>query len=260
MQVVNEIKKNKEQQIFDIALLAGTILMTSGAESYRVEDAVERILSLSEHQERDALALLTSLTVTLKLKDGTTLTTTKRIKSNNVDLHKIDVTNDISRKLASNTIELEEAYQILIKLDQEQQPLTRNMLFKILIGAFFTLMVSGNWISILFSALAVVLTLVVDYLMSKVKLASFVNVLLQAFVAALFTGLMAKLIKDIQISKVLTGALMVLFPGTTLTNAIRDVINGDYITGAGNILSTLMTASALAIGVGLALAITGVSY
>ena len=48
MQIVYEIKKTKEQQIFDIALLAGTILMTSGAESYRVEDAVERILSLSE--------------------------------------------------------------------------------------------------------------------------------------------------------------------------------------------------------------------
>jgi uncharacterized membrane protein YjjP (DUF1212 family) len=40
LQIVYEIKKTKEQQIFDIALLAGTILMTSGAESYRVEDAV----------------------------------------------------------------------------------------------------------------------------------------------------------------------------------------------------------------------------
>ena len=60
MQIVYEIKKTKEQQIFDIALLAGTILMTGGARSYRVEDAVERILSLSEHKERDALALLTN--------------------------------------------------------------------------------------------------------------------------------------------------------------------------------------------------------
>ena len=71
---------NKDKLIFDVALCAGVILMENGAETYRVEDTMERILSLSRHREMDVVALLTGLYVTLTLEDHRYLTAVRRIK------------------------------------------------------------------------------------------------------------------------------------------------------------------------------------
>ena len=56
---------------------------------------------------------------------------------------------------------------------------------------------------------------------------------------------------------VIAGALMPLFPGTAFTNAIRDIIQGDYISASARAMEAIFTATALAIGVGLALSTFG---
>ena len=49
------------------------------------------------------------------------------------------------------------------------------------------------------------------------------------------------------------GALMLLVPGLALTNAIRDLINGDLIAGTSRMVEAALVGSALAIGTGFAL-------
>ena len=51
------------------------------------------------------------------------------------------------------------------------------------------------------------------------------------------------------------GALMNLVPGVAITNSMRDAIGGDLIAGLLRLAQALITALAIALGVGLAIAV-----
>jgi uncharacterized membrane protein YjjP (DUF1212 family) len=48
---------------------------------------------------------------------------------------------------------------------------------------------------------------------------------------------------------------MLLVPGIALTNGIRDIIAGDYMTGMARGLEALLVATSLAVGTGFAISI-----
>jgi diadenylate cyclase len=52
-----------------------------------------------------------------------------------------------------------------------------------------------------------------------------------------------------QLSDTRTGALMVLTPGVALTMGVRDILNGDYLSGSIRLLDALLIAGSIAGGV-----------
>jgi uncharacterized membrane protein YjjP (DUF1212 family) len=50
---------------------------------------------------------------------------------------------------------------------------------------------------------------------------------------------------------------MPLVPGVAITNAIRDTLNGDYVSGAARAVEAFIKALAIALGVGLGLMLFG---
>lgn len=57
---------------------------------------------------------------------------------------------------------------------------------------------------------------------------------------------------------VIISSIMPLVPGVAITHAIRDTLQGDYLSGAARILEAFMTATAIALGVGTGFALTGI--
>ena len=57
-------------------------------------------------------------------------------------------------------------------------------------------------------------------------------------------------------SLIITGAIMTLVPGIVITNFMRDIIAGDLISGLIKLAEALLTATGIALGTGLALALT----
>ena len=57
------------------------------------------------------------------------------------------------------------------------------------------------------------------------------------------------------IDKMVIGALMNLVPGVAITNAMRDIMAGDYLAGQARLTEALLTAAAMALGAGAALAV-----
>ena len=53
---------------------------------------------------------------------------------------------------------------------------------------------------------------------------------------------------------------MPMVPGVAITNAVRDTLQGDYISGGARILEAFLKAAAVALGVGAAMALTGLMY
>ena len=56
---------------------------------------------------------------------------------------------------------------------------------------------------------------------------------------------------------IITGAIMPLLPGLAITNAIRDTVNGDLVSGVARAADALLKAVAIATGVGAVLALLG---
>ena len=56
---------------------------------------------------------------------------------------------------------------------------------------------------------------------------------------------------------VIISSIMPLVPGVAITNAVRDSLQGDYISGCARILEAFLIAGAIAIGVGLGILSVG---
>ena len=56
---------------------------------------------------------------------------------------------------------------------------------------------------------------------------------------------------------VIISSLMPLVPGVAITNAIRDTLRGDYISGGARILEAFLTAAAIGLGAGTGMIFVG---
>ena len=48
----------------------------------------------------------------------------------------------------------------------------------------------------------------------------------------------------------IAGSIMPLLPGVAITNAIRDTLQGDYVSGGGRIIEAFVIALSIAVGIG----------
>ncbi len=248
----------RDKTLLDVALLAGVLLMKSGAEAYRVEETALRILSKTRHREVDVVAIMTGLHVTLTLCDGTYITAVRRIKNRSINLDHIVIVNQISRSIEDGTLAPEEAYQELVRLEQKKRNRLRIDLYTIATGGFFLMMLNGTPLEFLIALLAGVVLVCSQHLMRLPISGSFIPNFVHALAVALVIGVLDHILgRSLDVQRLLTAALMILFPGTTMTNGVRDILKGDYMSGGGNLLEALGVAVALSGGAIAGLLMTG---
>ncbi|MCI6157136.1 MAG: threonine/serine exporter family protein [Peptoniphilaceae bacterium] len=260
---MEQISKNpalseRERKILDIALYAGEELMESGAETNRVEDTVSRILSLANPQSVHVVALLTGLYVSFTTEEGEIITAVRRIFDRRVDLDNIQIVNATSRRLAEGDINPDQARQIL----KEREHKTASYApwwFIGLSGAGFTMMLQGGILEIIIAGLCSLFSCLTGRILIDQRSDGFVPPFLNAFIIVLFIGIFHRFL-SFDLASASIGSLISFFPGTTFTNGIRDTMRGNFLTAAGNLLSALITAMALAVGAGFALLLTGGSF
>ena len=52
---------------------------------------------------------------------------------------------------------------------------------------------------------------------------------------------------------IIVGAIMPLLPGMAMTNAVRDIVQGDLLSGTTRIVEAILVGVAIAVGVGVVL-------
>jgi uncharacterized membrane protein YjjP (DUF1212 family) len=67
--------------LFSVTLLAGEILLSSGAEIYRVEDTISRLLALSGYAGGESFVTPSCILLTLRTPDSEAMTTLRRVPS-----------------------------------------------------------------------------------------------------------------------------------------------------------------------------------
>ena len=114
----------------------------------------------------------------------------------------------------------------------------------------FTVGYGGN----LFGALAILLiTLLPAYVIEVFRrnnIPFFLSNILAGIVISFLSVIAYQFYPQIQYDKMIASVIIILTPGIMAITAIRDLVNGDFITGASRSLEALILATGLSIGVG----------
>ncbi len=243
------------QILMRTAMLAGEMMLCSGAETYRVEDTMGHILKTAENLETaEVLVLMTGITASLKCRGQEAVTMVKRVDDRGTNLGRIVEVNDISRKYCGRQISLEETWNRLEALHQKKY---RQNLWSIPgITAGFSLMFGGTFPDVCAAALTGGVLFAVLYFLRRMRVHAFIqDVISSALIAVVAFGISIFLNGSVNTDNVIISAIMPLVPGMAITNAVRDTLQGDYISGAARTLEAFLKAAGIALGVGIGLAV-----
>lgn len=246
------------QILMNMAIRVGEIMLSHGAEAHRVEDTVYRILKTANLETTEVFVIMTGMFATLSDPSIDTITITKRVRNKGNNLKQICYANDISRKYCSGDITLEQAYEMAMKGYQWEYKHLTAIWGNILVVTTFPLLVGGR---LLDCGVAFLASLVVGgsiYGADKMHLHPFLRDVAVSFLAGVAYLIMEQLMPfEIHQDAIIIACIMPLVPGVAITNAIRDTLNGDYVSGAARAVEAFIKALGIALGVGLSLMLLG---
>ena len=244
------------KKLLNMAVLAGSIMISSGAETNRVEDTLHRILGTTNFEHADAFVFTTGMVVTLSDPSVETLSISHRVTDTSRNFGRIADVNSVSRDFCSGLISLDEATARLREIKEKKR--YNSFLYHlgyILTSSGFAVMFGGDVrdaIATLFCG--IILSIVVLDLGPKIG-RGFVTTILAATALTLTATTVSYLSYhwlhiSFQTNYMIIGAIMPLVPGLAMTTAFRDILQGDYLSAGSRILEALMVAVCVAIGIG----------
>jgi len=193
--------------------------------------------------------------------DDTTIdaiTVIKRVQDRGINLNKISIVNTISRQYCDGRITLEEAFQKLNRMKDNQYSLIMHDLAIVTIVSSFVLVIGGTWGDALAGIMSGILFALLMRITNQFKMNSFLRDLVLAAGSCIGTILFIRILPYyVNADLVIIGAIMPLVPGVAITNAIRDTFQGDYISGCAKILEAFVKTVSIVIGVGAGIAVMG---
>lgn len=245
----------------DLAATMGYHLAMSGAETFRVEDTIHRIL-LAYGVECEVFAIPNSVSVSLEAANGKPLMIMRRIGFHGNDLEKVEQLNALSRRICAEKPSVDEAMtwlrETLTQCRSYSTPLY--YLGNILVGIGFCLVFGGMLRDCLCAGLIGLIIGLVTRYMDKREANPFFSTILASCLMAIPAYLAAGLGWICCPDAAIIGALMLLVPGLLITNSMRDIIYGDTNSGIFRIVQVVLTALAIALGTAAAWHITAGLY
>lgn len=245
-----------EIEIAELAIEAGRLLLENGAEIYRVEETMDRICHHYGVVSANAFVLSNGIFVTLGNKKEPVYAKVQHIPVGRTYLGKVAAVNQLSREIEEGRHSAEEAQRILaeIRTMPEKRPFMQVLASGLGSGAFCFLF-GGNMMDTCSAVIAGVALYLYVLGISERYLSKIVGIIGGgALVTAVCTVLYACGLGQ-HLNYMVIGSIMPLVPGVAFVNAIKDVANGDYISGSVRMLDTLLIFFSIAIGVGMSYAV-----
>ena len=251
------MEEKKDYKLYlDTATMAGKLMLQNGAEIYRVEDTIRRMLEVSGLKTAEAYVTATGIMVTLDDPKEDSMTVIKRIPSRGTDLNMVSMVNDISRKFCSGQMTLKEVFHDLKHLDSRQYTELQKALGIIAVSLFFALVFGGTWKDALAAGIDGVLIVMALWFSKWLELNAFMETMLSSVLLAAGAVIMSWFMA-INVEMVIIGAIMPIVPGAAFTTAIRDTLQGDYVAGSAKALESLIKVAAIVVGAGLGMLMAG---
>jgi uncharacterized membrane protein YjjP (DUF1212 family) len=260
-------RKKKGEQIFmntndvlQVAAYAGKIILENGGETYRVEETIKRICLSLGIKQTDSFVTPTGIMISV-FDETNTVSCIKRIYIRTVNLEKVSMVNDLSRKVTNENLTLEEVKTALAYIDNfDSYSNTTILIFSGLAAAFFALLFGGTFNDFIVSFITgIVVKLIIIYL-NKIKTNDFFVNAIGGAISALIAAFSMSINFGSNIDIIIIGSIMILVPGISITNAIRDTIAGDLVSGIARAVEAVFIAVAIATGTGTVLKLWSLTF
>lgn len=241
------------KNILALALYAGEIMLKNGAETYRVEDTITRICNAYDVDTVESFVTPTGMFVSLDPLNTENDVTAyiKRIKHRTIDLNKVSCVNNFSRNLSSKPMSLDEGMDALQRIDCLPK---YNQYVKALCAgitsAFLGVLLGSTLHDFISSFIISVFVYFSVSFIENLNSNLFIQNVMGGAVASFFAIVSVSINLGINLDKIIISSIMILLPGVAITNAVRDTISGDLLSGLARTTEAILIAISIAVGVG----------
>lgn len=245
----------------DLAAQVGYQLALSGAETFRIEETMQRIIA-SYGVECQVYAIPSSIMISLNDGDGKPIMIMKRVGFHGNDLESVEKLNALSRRICGETPNPAVAVQWLKDTLRERLKYPKWLIYvgHFLVAAGFCPVFGGTLKDSFWAGIMGLVVGIVNRIMDKFDTNPFFSTIAAAFLMATPAYILAGLNLTDHVDSVIIGTLMLLVPGLLITNSMRDIIYGDTNSGMIRIVQVLLYAFAIALGTAAAWRITASIY
>ena len=246
-----------EQKLINLIGEIGRLLLKHGAEIYRVEESLLRMCKSYGYLNVEVFALPSYFTLTIEMHDNHTYTLSKRTQQNRVNLDMVYELNNLVRYVCETCPDYE---YLKNRIDDiKNTPLNMPLVF---LGyglgtGFFATFFGGRLNETIVATFIGFALYFFIWLMEILDINKLFSTLLSSIVLSTLAILSSKLGLIDNLHATIIGCLMILTPGVAITNSLRDIMGSDYVSGVARMLEALLTATFIAIGVGIMMIILG---
>ena len=238
------------EELLEFAVSLANKLQACGAETYRVEETINRIVAAYGVERVDAFVIPSSIMASLETDEGQIITKIRRLKNSETMLDGIERYTALSRRICTEKPDIQEARRLLRETEKKvcRYPLPIFYLAAFLIGIGFGVFFGGGILEALAAGVCGLAIGAATRFMGKFH----ANTFFTSFVCSFILGFLANAFTAVGFSGnadiTVIGAIMLLVPGFLFTNSLRDVIYGDTMSGLNRLVQVLIIAIALAFG------------
>ena len=251
--------EREQRQLVSRALDIGERMLLCGGEVSRVEDTVSRILKSYGAQRVEVFTILSFISLTAVFDGETVLTENRRVSivAYSNDFTRMEQLNALSREVCATLPGLPVLEEKLAVIDlpprKKQFRELYLLLGYILSGTGFALFFGGSWRDALGAGLCCLAVWFLNWFLKRAALQRLFHAFFVSFIAGALCYLMILLGLGEHPGQVMMAVIMVLIPGIAITNAMREMLISDTISGILRLVESLLIATAVAFGFALAL-------
>ncbi len=243
-------KELRERQVLETALRAGRILLGNGGEIFRVEETMQRICRHYGVHSVSAFVLSNGIFLSAGNGNEPYYSTVRHIPTWVTRLDRVTEVNQLSREIESRNYTLEEVGR---RLDEIEGMPGRSRAAQILVAgiacACFSFLFGGNGGDMAADFLTG-LILYTFLLYACGGLSKITGNVLCGGLITVCCIVFYHIGLGQNLRPLMMGAILPLVPGLTFTNGIRDLADGDYISGSVRMLDAVLVFMSLGAGAG----------
>lgn len=249
---VGEKAEAEQREILEAAMQAGHILLENGAEIFRVEETIDRICLSFGIESGNSFVLSNGIFTTAGNEREAIFAKVQHIPVSGSHLDRVAAVNQLSREIEEGKLTIGE---VIERLKLIRQMPGKSKIMQILASGVgsgsFCWLFGGNLPDSLAAFATGILLYIYLIFVGMPHLSKIVGNILGGALVTLFCIVMYLLKFGDHLNYMIIGSIMPLIPGVAFTNAIRDIADGDYISGSVRMLDALLVFFGIAMGVGM---------
>lgn len=245
-------------QYLDWFLEIGKLMLESGAEIHRVEDTVTRLCSAYHMKDIELFAIRSLIILSVKDAEGNTYSSSKRIYEIGIDMGKLEALNQVSRSICAQLPGLEPVKRQIESCRSVKSIGRAERMAGYMAAAFaFACFFGGRLRDGAAAAGLGLLLFYMDERLAKKCPQRLVYIVLVSGLLGFGGEIYGQIGLGLRPDKIMIGTIMLLIPGMSFMNSMRDMLSNNEINGFFSCLDVLLTAGAIAAGFALPLLLMG---